>query len=465
MQRRGLPTPRLASRSALAFALAALGLLTSGAQPAAQPSDGPDAKGVTPPSIASSLPGNGDPGGVRERLAKRGVTYNVYYTNDILANVNGGTKRGTIDQGKLEGALTIDLEKAGGLKGLSFFANGFQIDNTGRIRRDYVGGINTIAAIEGVPSIRLSEIWLEQKFLADKASLRIGQLAADTEFFFSNLSTMFLQSDWATIAALNLPSGGAAYPLSTPGVRLKFDATSNVSLLFAVLNGDPAGPGPGDEQKRNRNGLNFRVRDPAFLIGEAQFRSNMGKTDTGLAQTLKFGAWGHFGTFNDQRFADDGTLLADPAGTGVAAGRKGNGGVYAVIDQQIYRPKGGGSDSGVSVYGRISASPSDRNPINFYVDSGIIFAGFVPGRPDDKFGAGFIYAQFSDSVRAFDRDRAQFNGVPATLRDFEANLELNYQAQIVPGWLLQPNLQHIWHPSGFANRDATVVGIRSFIHY
>jgi hypothetical protein len=43
---------------------------------------------------------------------------------------------------------------------------------------------------------------------------------------------------------VNLPSGGAAYPLSTPGVRLKVDPVKNVSLLLAVLNGDPAGPGP-----------------------------------------------------------------------------------------------------------------------------------------------------------------------------------------------------------------------------
>jgi porin len=433
---------------------------------AAQGQNPPDRDGITQPSIATSLPDNGDPGGVRRDLATRGVTYNIYYTNDVLANVRGGNRRGAIDQGKLEGALTIDLEKAAGWQGLSFFANGFAIHNTGRIKRDYVGGINTIAAIEAVPTIRLSELWLEQKLLEGKASVRIGQLAADVEFFFSNLSTMFLQSDWATIAASNLPSGGPAYPLSTPAVRFKYDPTANVSLLFAVFNGDPAGPGPEDEaQLRNRFGLNFRIRDPAFVIGETQLRANTGKRDEGLARTLKIGAWGHFGSFEDQRIADDATLLADPTGSGRPAKHRGNGGLYGVIEQQLYRPSGGDAESGISVYGRISASPSDRNPIDFYVDGGIIFAGLVPGRPDDRFGAGFIYSRFSDSVRAFDRDMARFSGVPGTLRDFEANLELNYQIQIVPGWIVQPNVQLIWHPSGDAERDAMVVGARSFWHY
>ena len=69
------------------------------------------------------------------------------------------------------------------------------------------------------------------------------------------------------------------------------------------------------------------------------------------------------------------------------------------------------------------------------IDGGIVFAGLIPQRPDDKFGASVIYARFSDSVRAFDRDTIAFTGVPGVIRDYEANLELTYQAQIVPGWI------------------------------
>ena len=159
------------------------------------------------PSIATSLPYNGDPGGYRKWLGQRGIIYGLEYTNDVLSNVRGGTRTGTIDQGKLQGILTVDFGKLAGWNGLTAFANFFQIHNTGRIRRDYVGGINTIAAIEAVPTTRLSEIWFEQSF-GDKVSLKAGQIAVDTEFFFSETSWMFLQSDWPTIGALNLPSGG-----------------------------------------------------------------------------------------------------------------------------------------------------------------------------------------------------------------------------------------------------------------
>lgn len=421
--------------------------------------------GIPEQSIATSLPANGDPTGRRAALAQRGITYTLNYTNDVLANVDGGLKRGVVDQGKFEGILTADLSKLAGLKGLSFYANGFQIHNTGRFRRDYVGGINTIAAIEAMSTTRLSELWLEQKFADDKASLRFGQLAADTEFFFSDLSTLFLQSDWPTIAAANMPSGGPAYPLSTPGLRLKFEPTPAHTLLLAVFNGDPAGPGEGDEQQRNRNGLNFRVQDPPLFLGELQWRANHTKEATGLATVLKFGAWGHAGRFADQRLADDGTLIADPAGSGRPVQHQGNAGVYGIVDQQLYRPSGGGPDSGVSVFTRVSASPSDRNLISFYVDGGVVVAGLVPGRPDDKFGLAAIYSEYSDRTHAADRDAVALSGSNGAIRDFEANLELTYSAQIVPGWTVQPMLTQVWHPSGDPDRNATVVGVRTFVRY
>jgi porin len=422
--------------------------------------------GIPQPSFANSLPANGDPYRVRKWLSDRGIVYGVEYTNDALANLRGGLRTGPIDQGKLQGILTVDFEKMLGLKGLSFFANFFYIHNTGLIRREYVGGLNTIAAIEALPSTRLSELWLEQKFASDMASLRIGQLTADSEFFYSETSLLFLQSDWPTIAAVNLPSGGAAYPLSTPGVRLKFDPTKDVSLLFAVLNGDPAGPPPpNDEQVRNCCGLNFRMRDPPFIIGEIQAKANQGKEDSGLARTLKVGFWRHTGRFDDQRLGYNGFLLADPLSSGIPLTHRGNSGLYAIIDQQIYRPQGGDAKSGITAFSRVSVSPTDRNVVNAYIDGGVVFAGFIPSRPDDKFGAGFIYARFSNSVRDFDRDTIAFTGMPGVVRDFEANLELTYQAQIVPGWWVQPVVTRVWHPNGDASRNALVAGARSLWRY
>jgi porin len=422
--------------------------------------------GITDPSIATSLPYNGDPTGLRALMAAYGVTFNFFYINDVLGNVNGGLRRGFIDQGLLEYNMTVDFEKLIGWQGLSFHTNAFLIHNTGRILRDYVGGINTIAAIEAMPTGRLSELWLEQSFWNGGASLRAGQLAADVEFFSAEAAVMFLQTDWPTIIAADLPSGGPAYPLATPGARVKVDPNEHISVLAAVFNGDPAGPGEGDPQLRDKYGVNFRLKDPPFVIAEAQFRNNQGKTDTGLASTLKFGAWAHFGKFDDNRLADDGTLLADPDGSGRPLKRRTDNGVYGVFEQQLYRPQGGDARSGITLFGLASGSPQDRNLINFWFQTGLVFAGMIPNRPQDKFGALLEYSRFSNSVRAFERDEIAFTGIPEVIQDYEANLELNYLFQIVPGWTLQPVLTYVWHPDGGASAvDALVIGARSIWHY
>jgi porin len=421
--------------------------------------------GITEPSIATSFPQNADPYGTRKWLYEHGVSYNFIYTNDVLSNLSGGIKRGTIDQGKLEAQLYIDLDRLAGWKDWTFYANAFGIYNDGRIRRDYVGGMNTIAAIEATPTVRLSELWLERWL--GPVSFRFGQLAADAEFFYSDVSQIFLQSDWPTIGAVNLPGGGPAYPLSAVGARIKYELPKDASLLFAIFNGDPAPPCPNaDPDTCNRYGVNFRLSDPAFMIGEFQWRRNRGTHDTGLATTVKIGGWGHLGQFADQRFANS-AALASPASSGMPLMHRGEFGIYGVIDQQLYRPPGGDANSGISVFNRSAISPSDRNLVNVEIDGGIVFAGMIPYRPHDSFGASVIYSRFSNSVRAFDQDQINLGTLSTPPRDYEMNLELTYAAQIIKGWVVQPVYTYIWHPSGTGIRypDAQVVGVRSIIRY
>ena len=65
-------------------------------------------------------------------------------------------------------------------------------------------------------------------------------------------------------------------------------------------------------------------------------------------------------------------------------------------------------------------------------------------------------------MSGYERDTIAYTGMPTAVRDYEANLELTYVAQIVPGWTIQPNLQFVWHPSGNAALGtAMVVGARS----
>jgi len=411
---------------------------------------------------------------MRKWLSERGLTYSFVLTSEVLGDVSGGVRTGAVFQGKLETIVKADLEKMFGLRGLNFFANSFQIHNTGGIRRDHVGSFNTISNIEALATTRLSELWLEQSF-GDTFSIRFGQLAADAEFFISDYSVFLMTSDWPSITAQNLPSGGPAYPLSTPGIRLKFEPNKQLTFLAALFNGDPSGPGPEDAQIKNRYGLNFRVQDPPLLIGEAQYRYNQDKDAKGLAGIWRLGFWHHFGDFDSQRFDTAGRSLADPLSNGIARKLRGTSGIYGVVDHQLYRPPGGDKDSGISVFSRAGISAPDRNPVEFYLDGGIVFSGMLPKRPDDKVAATFLYSRISRDAAALDRDMIAFTGLPQPIRDYELNLALVYQAQIVPGWTIQPAFHYVFHPGGHvpdpnspvpvAIKDAAVFAVRSVITY
>ena len=114
--------------------------------------------------------------------------------------------------------------------------------------------------------------------------------------------------------------------------------SESVTAFVAIFNGDPARPGLGDPQLRDSHGLAFRVNDPPWLIGQVRWDYSFEVAGMSLPGNFTPGAWHHFGTFNDQRFTAEGISLADPIGSGIAAKRRGNDGVFAVFEQTLYRP-------------------------------------------------------------------------------------------------------------------------------
>jgi hypothetical protein len=147
---------------------------------------------------------------------------------------------------------------------------------------------------------------------------------------------------WSNLFIQDLPGGGGPnYPLATPGARLNLTPTDQIALLAAIFNGDPAGAGfTGLQEIKDPAGINFRLKDPPFVIGEAQYKYNQETDSQGLAGAIKFGGWYHFGPFDDNHFGIDGRSLADPLSNGRALVHLGDFGVYGVIDQMLWRLPG-----------------------------------------------------------------------------------------------------------------------------
>ena len=233
----------------------------------------------------------GDLGGLRTRLADAGITLTLQETSEVLGNVTGGVRTGAVYEGATLMGLAVDAERAIGVPGGTFNVSAYQIHGRG-LSANNLHNLNTASGIEATRATRLFELWYEQKLLNDTVSVRIGQQAADTEFQVSSYAGLFVNSafGWPTLAAVDLPSGGPAYPLATPGVRLKVQPREDLAFLLGVYSGNPAPAGEGDPQLRNNSGTSFVLDEGVFVIGEVQYLDQRRRGGGGAAGHLQAGS-------------------------------------------------------------------------------------------------------------------------------------------------------------------------------
>jgi porin len=346
------------------------------------------------------------------------------------------------------------------------------------LSRNAIGNLLAVSTIEALPSTRLHDLWLQQQLLDGKASFRLGQIALDDEFYISQYSATFLNSTFGCpdILSTDLPSGGPCYPFAVPGIRLRFAPTTSWTLSAAVFNGNPAPTGPGNPQVRNSNGTNFLIGEGGSLaVAEVAYGFDVEPISSLQLSDIKLGGWHHTGDFGDLRRDSFGRSLADPGGSGIAAVRRGNLGLYMIIDKMLWRRPDTATE-GLASFVRVGGAPADRNLISLEVDAGVTYKGLFPSREFDALGVAASYGQIGGAARRLDREAILFTGIGRPVRDHEAVLEISYQARISPWWILQPDLQLIAHPGGSVAPplpapparpipNALVIGLRSSITF
>lgn len=416
----------------------------------------------------------GDWGGVRTRLEDAGVTFGAIATDQVFGNPTGGMRQGVVFEGNLQLNVTVDLGKAVGWSGAVFHASAYEIYGRG-LSSDYIGNLLTVTNVEATPSTRLYDLYLEQSVFDGHASVRVGQFGADEEFMISQYGALFLDSTfgWPGVPLLDLPGGGPAYPLAALGVRVKAQVNDQMTVLAAVFNGNPAGPGTGDPQARDGSGTLFRLSDGVLVMAEAQYAINQDKDAAGLPGTYRVGGWYDSENFADQRFDTEGLSLANPASTGTPRQHRGDFSLYAIGDQMIWR-KPGTKDAGIGVFAHIMGAPGDRNLVNFYADAGATWKGPIDSRADDTVGLAVGYARISDAARALDADTGFYTATAYPIRSNETVLELTYQVQVAPWWQVQPDLQYVFNPGGGVLNpdrpgqrigDAFILGVQTVITF
>jgi len=404
-------------------------------------------------SIWTSPTLTGDWSGFRIRLADEGITFNVQYAAEVWSNVTGGESTGTVDTGLRSLQGNVDLQKLVGWQGASVSTRWYWLSGQDISATNLGNNIFTVSNIAGFPTFRMSELWFQQNFLNDRISIRLGQLAADTQFAVPTYETVFLNGTfgWSPDIYTNIPNGGPAYPMGAPGVQLALTPLNWLTYQGVFQSNVFA-------QNVNRHGFQWDLSPSSgyFSIHELIFRTNQGVGANSLPGEFKIGGW--FDTAPDP----------DAGST-----QPWNYGLYFIANQMLYRVPQPASipviatsgqqtaapsltDKGLGIFTDIGLAPRNSSVINFYVDGGLTYKGLIPTRDNDVLGVAFAYGHLNNNP--------QGNDVSSN-PGYEMVFEATYQIVLTPWLSFQPDLQYVMQPFSTDIPNALVLGTHATISF
>jgi len=296
--------------------------------------------------------------------------------------------------------------------------------------------------------------WLQQSFLDDRASLRLGLYPVDTEFYVTDASGIFLHPSFGMAAEagdFGTRAGPPMYATSSYGARLRFEPDPAWYAMLALAQAVPS-------ERIGKVGPHITWQQGAgsLLIAELGFSPTKAglladqptvptekSDDFAPISKLAVGAW----RFNP-RFAQIAAIGAD--GEALMARHWG---AYLLAEQTLYRVPGENRD--VAVFFRYGIADGRTNNLDSSLSFGLSLRGPFAGRDNDTFGIAITRAHAGAQGR---HGLAESLG-SSLAAEAESVLEIAYRAQVMPGVVLQPLFQRILNP-GLSLPHASIVGVR-----
>jgi porin len=382
----------------------------------------------------------GDWFGIRDEMAKRGVTFDVDLLNTLQGVMTGGRDTAVGYWGTADYTLNVDTGKLGLWPGgflkvhaMSGFGESVNTDAGALVPVNFAGILPSLA-IDNQTSALMNLSFAQ--FLSPWFGVFAGKVEGfdgDANEFADDYRTKFMNTGFD----FNLVNVLA--PLSAVGGGIILLPWQGAMFTLGVL--DPSG--------RPTDTFGAPFKDGVFVAAEGRV-------------TIKpFGLLGHqlvgFNWSNKERtsliqdpsnFArllvqNSFPRLADPGPilrriverffpqllvpTQALNTENESWALYYNFDQYLWSPKGDPT-RGIGVFFRFGVSDGDANPIKYFYSAGIGGKGVVPGRPRDTFGIGWSRADFSKNLVPLLRDSLDLG------LNHEDTVELYYNAALT-GWL------------------------------
>lgn len=347
-------------------------------------------------------------------LQPKAVKPEVAYTSEFLWAM-GDTVDSNLFLDNLDVVLDFDTEALGLWRGGTLHL--YFLSNQGDNPSELIGDIQVTSNIEADDSQRLYEFWYNQAL--GNFEILLGLHDLNSEFYTSDVAGLFCNSSFGIGAdvAGNIPV--SIFNVAGLGVRLLYTPNDNVSILAAFYDGDPG------DVERNPHGLtiDWEKDEGVMSIFEAQVAGG-GPENKEFSNTYRLGVWYHSGLFDVFGYDSQGNPL-EPV--------HGNFGTYFTADRWLTRTMAGFAHGGVAA--------SDRSWVPFYFGAGM---NYSPRRIKDTFGLAFAAAN-----------------VPENEGGWEVALEFTWQKSIKGFLVIQPDIQYVILPGGWADRgNRLIAGVR-----
>lgn len=306
----------------------------------------------------------------------------------------------------------------------------------GRIN-DHVGAQQGVSNIEvPVASGKVHQLWWQQQFLDDKVSVLGGLYDLNSEFYVTDSSGVFIHPSFGigTDIAQTGENGPAIFPNSALGLRLRTDLADLFYAQAVILDGVAGNP--------NRpKGTHIRINgdEGALVVAELGLQRI---EDDKVTTKFGVGVWQYSKEVDDQSDVD---ANGDPV-------KRTNDGIYALVEQQLFKHKDGRRLMGFARYGTAN---KDVNAIKDNLVAGLTYEGPLASRPDDVIGLGVSRISFGQKAR----DVALASGTDPVIKS-ETAYDLTYQAKLTEWLNVQPEVQYVRTVSNPARDKDVIVGIR-----
>jgi porin len=385
--------------------------------------------------------------GLRTMLQQDGIDLQANYLSEAAANVAGGEARLAREAGQLTVGARLDAERLFAVRG-----GALQVTFTWRRGRNLVSdaGLDTLGLVQANygrgQTARITELWYEQTISAARMDVKLGRMPIGNDFASA-------PCDFMNLTFCGSPPGSVVndywynWPVSQWGLRWRYRGAHGYGQIGLY----EANPRDLDE---SLNIGRLTGATGVLIPVEAGFGSTLGANK--LPGRYKMGAW------YDSSDADDVFLDLNGLPRGItgleAAKRHGRYGMYAQLRQQLTGQSDGETETGLSAFFHFTRADRRTSRVDSQITAGLTYMD--PLRRGARDQVGFAIGRTHLNSRSTAYNRLAEPTHPTLDSEYPVELFFKYQ---VTSWLtVQPNVQYISCPGGYAHRqDVVIVGVRT----